>query len=307
MMVSRRDLLAGAASLGLAAGLGSTALPSYGPFGRKFRFIHLTDLHIQPELGAADGVAMAVQKINSLRTRPDFIITGGDHVMDCLTAAPPRANLQFNILIEALKPLEMPVYATIGNHDVYGWSSSRHVTEKDPEYGKQLFVDEFAKAPLYRSFDHLGWHFIILDCIQTKGFNWKLAIDDTQLTWLKADLERVQMRPTVVTLHAPVLTAFMQYWQGTTVRIGDNLILHNGRELQALFAQHNVRVVLQGHTHVVEEVEYCGTKYITGGSISGEWWTGKRLGVHPEGFMIYDVCGDLIHKHYIPYGWVARK
>src|ERR1041385_8793283 len=81
---------------------------------RKFRFVHFTDLHIQPELGAADGVALAVKNVLSLTPRPDFIITGGDHVMDANRVNSPRAKLQFDLLEEALKPLEMPVYHTIG-------------------------------------------------------------------------------------------------------------------------------------------------------------------------------------------------
>src|SRR5437764_6531173 len=119
MEISRRGFIGG-----LAGGLAGLAIPAPAePEVRRFRFVHFTDLHIQPELGAADGVAMAVRKLLSLKPRPDFVVTGGDHVMDVLKASIGRAKLQFDLLEEALKPLEMPVYHTIGNHDPYGWES----------------------------------------------------------------------------------------------------------------------------------------------------------------------------------------
>jgi Icc protein len=303
-MLSRRDLFAGAASLGLAAAF----RPVFGQPSpaQKFRFVHITDLHIQPELGAADGVAMAVRKLLSLRPRPDFVLIGGDHVMDLLKVTRDRADLQFNLLTEALKPMEMPVYSAVGNHDVYGWSAQSPITESDPEYGKKLFADKFAKAPLYRSFDHKGWHFAILDSIQPRGRDYRLAVDDAQLQWLKDDLEKAGATPTVVMTHGPILTAFMQYTLATTAPTPDGLIVANGKEVQDIIAKHNVKAVLQGHTHVVEEIDYLGTKYITAGAICGDWWKGWRLGVHPEGFAVCDLEGDKFTWQYMPYGWKAR-
>src|SRR2546429_2718535 len=158
MPLTRRELLSGALAAALASKLPASTSPP-----RKTRFVHFTDLHIQPELGAADGVAMAVRKLLSLKPRPDFVVTGGDHVMDVLKASIGRAKLQFDLLEEALKPLEMPVYHTIGNHDPYGWDLRDESVSRDPGYGKKMFEERVAKGPTYRSFDHKGWHFAILD------------------------------------------------------------------------------------------------------------------------------------------------
>lgn len=309
-MLSRRDLLAGAASVGLASAVrpvfGGPVLGAPAPKA-KFRFVHITDLHIQPELGAADGVAMAVQKILSLKPRPDFVLIGGDHVMDLLKVTHERADLQFALLTESLKPVEMPVYSAVGNHDVYGWNAQSPVTESDPEYGKKMFADKFAKAPLYRSFDHKGWHFVILDSIQPKGRDYHLAVDDAQMQWLKSDMEKVANQPTIVMVHGPIVTAFMQYTAAATAPTPDGLIVANGTEVQNLLAKHNVKAVLQGHTHIVEEIDYLGTKYVTAGAISGDWWKGWRLGVHPEGFAVCDVDGDKFSWQYVTYGWKARS
>jgi 3',5'-cyclic-AMP phosphodiesterase len=303
-MISRRNLFASTVAAGLTAPLSPFA--ALTPRPPRFRFVHFSDLHIQPELGATDGVALAVKKVLALHPRPDFILTGGDHVMDLLKVTRERANLQFKLLAEALAPLNMPVYSTVGNHDIYGWSTSSPATESDPEYGKQLFRDKFARENLYRSFEHKDWHFVILDTIQPRGRDWYLGVDDDQLTWLKKDLEEAKGKPIVVLTHAPILTAFIQYTEGATKATPDTLILSNGLELQALFAKHSVKAVLQGHTHVVEEIQYAGTKYVTGGAVSGDWWKGWRLGIHPEGFAVYDVVGQEIDWHYETYGWKAR-
>jgi hypothetical protein len=48
------------------------------------------------------------------------------------------------------------------------------------------------------------------------------------------------------------------------------------------------------------------TRYITAGSICGDWWRGPRLGVHPEGFLVCDLDDEDMTTKYVPYGWRAR-
>ena len=140
--LSRRQFLIGAAAATAGLTIPAQAVAQPG----KFRFAFLTDLHIQPELGAADGVAMAVKKLLSLNPRPEFVITGGDHVMDELNVTKGRTKLQFDLLAEALKPLEMPVHAAVGNHDVFGWHSKDKSLASDAAYGKEMFQECVARA-----------------------------------------------------------------------------------------------------------------------------------------------------------------
>ena len=303
--LTRRRLIQGATAFASAALL--EPMPAYAA-KTSFRFVHFTDLHIQPELGAADGVRLSVKKLLSLRPRPDFIITGGDHVMDWLKVSRERADVQFALLQEALKPLEMPLHSVVGNHDIYGWAKDSPATAGDPGYGKQMFAERIAKAPLYRSFDHNGWHFVLLDSLQpTPERGWHGVIDDGQLQWLKTDLEKTgTQRPVILVTHVPMMTLFNQYAAGTTLATPDTLIVQNGKEVRDVFKEYNVKAVLQGHTHVVEDCAYTGTRYITSGAVCGEWWKGPRLGVHPEGFAVFDVQGDRFGWQYVPYGWKAR-
>lgn len=303
MEITRRGLIGG-----MLAGSAAMALPFGASAAEKdFRFVHMTDLHIQPELGAADGVALAVKKVLSLNPRPQFVIFGGDSIMDALNVTRERADLQFRLLSEALKPLEMPVHYTVGNHDVYGWGN-KEAQKTDAGYGKALFTEKVNKKESYHSFDAGNWKFVILDSIAPKEpGGWVAEIGETQMQWLKDTLEKTgKTRPVVIVSHVPIMTIFGQYSLGTTLPTPNSLIVGNGKAVRDLFKDYNVKAVLQGHTHVVEECTYTGTHYITSGAVCGEWWKGPRLGVHPEGFGVYDVSGDSFKWEYVPYGWTAR-
>jgi Icc protein len=281
---------------------------SRGSTGRRsFRFVHFSDIHIQPELGAPRGVSMAVKKVLELNPRPEFIITGGDHVMDLLQVSDARAETQFELYREAMKPLEMPISHVVGNHDCFGWSSRSPITLTDAEYGKRMWEEKLNEQQTYRSFDVHGVHFILLDTIApTADRGWTALVDDAQLSWLKDDLSRTsQSTPIIVVTHVPVFSICGQFSEGTHHDPGSNL-LYNGKDLFDLWKHHQVKAVLQGHTHVVEEITYRGTSYVTGGAVCGDWWKGYRFGVHPEGFMVYDVGGDWLKWNYVSYGWRAE-
>ncbi len=305
MSISRRTLFQAGASAFAAPLL--SPLEALTASKSRFRFVHFTDLHIQPELGAPDGVAMAVRKLLSLSPRPDFVLTGGDHVMDLLNVSHGRADDEFKKLLEALKPLEMPIHGVIGNHDVFGWGN-RSADQRDALYGKKMVEEKFLGTPAYRSFDFGGWHFALLDGMQQEPkMGWKGEIDDAQLSWLNDDLEKAKGHPQVILSHFPAMTLFPQYTEASTAAASNTLVLANGKDIQQLCHKHKVKALLQGHTHVVEDCQYLETRYITGGAVCGDWWKGWRLGVHPEGFMVYDVNGDQLKPTYTPYGWDAKS
>jgi len=58
--------------------------------GEGFTFAFLTDIHLQPELEAVEGFRKAIDTINALH--PDFVLTGGDLVMDALDETYGRAD-----------------------------------------------------------------------------------------------------------------------------------------------------------------------------------------------------------------------
>jgi 3',5'-cyclic AMP phosphodiesterase CpdA len=86
----------------------------------RFRFVHLSDTHIQPELGAPQAWQKAIQTINTLHPSPAFVTTGGDLVMDAQAVDRARAILQFRLFREGIDRLRVPVYHTFGNRDACG-------------------------------------------------------------------------------------------------------------------------------------------------------------------------------------------
>lgn len=287
-----------------ATAAGSLAVQEIDAAPGGFSFIHFTDLHIQPELHAADGVAKCVARMNA--QKPDFAICGGDLVFDAAEVAYPRAKQVFDLYEETLKPFHSKVYAVPGNHDVFGISSKSGIAPTDPHYGKRIFEDRI--GPLFSSFDHKGWHFVLLDSIAPgkNGRDFVGGIDAAQLEWLRADLKRMKPgTPLVVATHVPLVSGVLQL-VADPWKTAETYMVGNSREVLEILWPYQPKVVLQGHTHIRETVTYNGCRFITSGAVCGNWWKGAREG-HPEGFAVLTVRGDQIDWRYETYGFVADR
>jgi 3',5'-cyclic AMP phosphodiesterase CpdA len=201
--------------------------------------------------------------------------------------------------------MQMPLYHTIGNHDVFGISTKSGAAPSDPGYGKKLFEDRIGRT--YYSFDHKGWHFVVLDSIRpTEDRMWEARVDDKQLAWLGEDLARVGPKaPVIGVIHVPLVTAFATYAPRVapaTDQKYNTETVENAPDVLAAFEGHNVVAVLQGHTHVNEVVEHNNTRYITSGAVSGNWWHGVRMGF-PEGFTVVSARNGAIATRYETYGF----
>jgi 3',5'-cyclic AMP phosphodiesterase CpdA len=300
MNLNRRSFLtAGAAGvLGAVIALGESAAAD------SFSFVHFTDVHIQPELHAADGTRRCIAKINALK--PDFALCGGDLVFDACAVTMPRARQVFDLYAETVKPLNMRVHTIIGNHDVYGISTNGGVAPTDSQYGKRMFEDRI--GPLYSSFDYQGWHFVLLDSIKNgiPGKEFIGFVDDDQIAWLRNDLAR--MRPgskLAVVTHVPLASSVLQLvpdpWKTAEI-----YLVTNAQAVLEVLWPYRPKLVLQGHTHIRETVTYNGCQFITSGAVCGNWWKGPRDG-HPEGFGVLTVRGDEVQWRYETYGFVADK
>ncbi len=283
-----------------AAAAAALALPAQT--AGEFTFVHFTDTHIQPELRAAEGCLRCFRKINELK--PDFAVAGGDLVFDVLETGPARARELFDLYTKTLGEISVKTHNVIGNHDIYGLFPKSGVGPGDPMYGKKLYEDRLGRR--YYSFNHKGWHFIVLDSIGiTPEREYIGLIDQEQMAWLAADLEAAGAgTPVIVVTHIPLVTGFPAYGMapGASTR---GMVVTNARAVVALLARYNVKAVLQGHTHVREIVHYAGCQYITSGAVCGNWWRGARMG-HPEGFALLRVRGGQVEWSYQTFGFVAE-
>lgn len=308
MSLTRRLFLKSAALTTAAATISPTLVTAANTSApAHFDFVFFTDTHIQPELDAAHGCDMCFKKIATLNL--DFAIMGGDHVFDALAVDRTRANTVFDLYKTTEQALRMPLHHTIGNHDVFGITAASGVAPTDPGYAKKMYEDRLGKT--YYSFDHKGWHFIILDSIQpTDDHMWQALVDPQQLAWLKDDLARTgPQTPIIVTVHAPLVSAYATYAPKaqpahTPSPKYNTLTVDNSSEVIAAFEGHNIVAVLQGHLHINEIVTLKGTQYITGGAVCGNWWRGPRMG-YPEGFTVVSARNGSITTRYESYGFKA--
>jgi Icc protein len=283
-----------------SAAAATAAKPQPAP--ESFDFVFFTDTHIQPELDAAHGCQMAFAKIAA--AKPEFAICGGDLVFDALGVSRTRADMLFDLYQHTEATIQAPLHHAIGNHDLYGVLTKSGATPTDPGYGKKLFEDRIGTRTYY-SFDHRGYHFIVLDSIfPTPDRLWEGRIDDAQLQWLAQDLAALPpTAPIIVVSHVPLITGYLAYGPKPdgTPRY-DTVNVANSADVIALFAKHNVLAVLQGHLHINELVDYKKCQYVCCGAVCGNWWHGPRLDF-PEGFTIVSLREGKISWRYETYGF----
>ena len=265
-----------------------------------FKFVFCTDIHVQPERNAVQGFAEAIDTINKLQ--PSFVITGGDLIMDALGQSYGRADSLYKLYQEVSKNFNTPVYNTMGNHEIYGIYSKSGADTSNPEYGEKMFEKRIGKS--YYSFNYGGWKFMILNSIEdTKMDRYIGLIDDEQIEWIKEELLKTYpSTPIIISTHIPFITAFNQMYTGSTVANDSSLVVVNEKEVLDLFRGYNLKLVLQGHLHTVEDIFIDGIHFITGGAVSGAWWTGPNMGFE-EGFMLITVKGDDFDWKYVDSGW----
>lgn len=319
MTLNRRDFLTGlAGAAGAAVLLGSTGcatLPGVGSGApaihgsrRRFSFAHITDQHVRRKRKGDIGYAACIADVKKLRPRPAFALMGGDMPFDGNYNEKDEFIDQIHIYKDVSDQLGLPYFHCMGNHDTLGWSSRRKVPVDDPDLGKKLIMDMLDWDSSYYSFDFGGWHFVVLDCIlpwehPEHGPVYKAELGEEQREWLAADLGRAAGRPTVCMTHIAMFCNIGQL-QGNMERkaMDGSMVINDTREVRRILERHNVRAVLQGHSHDVQEYYYNGIHYITTQAASGAWWSGNWHGFEP-GYTIFHVDGDMLTWERREYEW----
>lgn len=139
-----------------AALAGASLLPDLsiaaGPKKKPLRFAFLSDFHIKPGKVPEEGTAKALHHVQRLDDRVDFIINGGDAIMDALDADRAKTQVQFDLFKKSLKQENsLPIHHCIGNHDVWGWFIKQNRPENEHGYGKVWVVEEFEMPRRYYS------------------------------------------------------------------------------------------------------------------------------------------------------------
>jgi len=294
-----------------AAVIGAAWLPSLSlanePLKKTIRFAHLSDIHVKPGIIPESGMAKAFQQVQGLKKPVDFIINGGDAIMDALEADKQKTQTQWDLFTSLLKKENsLPVYHTIGNHDIWGWfykkdpaAAAGSLPDQDQLYGKVWVQDVLQMPGRYYSFTKGNWKLVVLDSTQLNPAGGYIArLDPEQLNWLQAELSQTPIEQHIcIVSHIPVLSICAGLFFDKTETNGDLLVKRNLMHtdflvLKKLFRQYpNIRTCISGHIHLQEEIEYLGIKYYCNGAVSGNWWKGAFQEFDPA-FAIMELKED---------------
>ncbi len=281
---------------------------------RAVRFAHLTDIHINADRSAATGLATALQHVQSLKDRPQFVLNGGDAIYDALAVDQAQLEQQWELWKTVWKAENsLPVKHCLGNHDVWGWDKQSGTTGNEALWGKGYSLDQLELEKSYYAFEQAGWQFIVLDSVtKDPATVYRAELNEAQFEWLRGVLAATPAdRPIVIISHIPILTVGDITWSRELSKqpIGHQMLVHQDRaELMALFAKHpNVKLCLSGHTHLTERVQIAGLEFVNSGAVCGLWWKGNNAHTD-EGYNLVDLYDDgSFQTQYVSYGWDAKR
>ena len=300
-----QTLSASGALVGSQTALGQTAWTIQGSERGVLRLVFYTDVHARVEWETPTGMLMAADAINGQKA--DLVLGGGDLITDGFDSTSAEIEPRWDAYMAMHRAIEGELHAAIGNHDLVGAlpkDGSPAAADPRSDYKRRLGLTR-----TYRSFDALGYRFMLLDSVRVSGDKYKYHgwVSFEQREWIKEELSRLpSATPVVLVLHSPLLTAFYGASQGATFQTKPNRVVVNNTEVLALFEGHNLILVLQGHLHVSELLRWRRTTFITGGAISGKWWRGPYYGT-PEGFNAITLRHNQVEWEYVDYGWQARR
>jgi Icc protein len=289
---------------------------------RAFRFVHFGDTHVgggatMPFCSTDAGYPKALAHVHAITDVPEFILHTGDIITDAFWATEESARAQWDVYRKLMaEHCKLPVRYTLGNHDVnFDWGLGDAAT---PFPGKMLALEQTGLAAPYYSFDHGGWHFIVLDNTQRGGWNgFQHFLDDKQFAWLEKDLAATNAAtPIVIATHAPILTVTC-FFEPPAKKHPDGMVITNDGvhqdvvKIHDLFRHHpNVKLCLSGHYHQVDHVHYLGVHHICGGAVCADYWRGplKYRREFEAGYGVVDLFDDGTFEYrFVDYGLVGYE
>lgn len=266
---------------------------------QEFSFVFMTDLHVKHDPFVLAELSRLTDTINKMRV--DFVLTGGDQVFDVMRGNVKKSDSLFSLYKEQIAKINVPVHSCMGNHELFGIYPESDIDSTHEDYKYGMF-QRYLGNPYY-SFDHKGWHFIVLNVLDVADKKYIGRVDEKQIEWLKQDLSKVNTNtPVAIAAHLPFVSSFYQVYPPKSGGEAVPAWIKNRDEVLQLFKNHRLKLVLQGHIHWLEDINVENrTHFITGGAVAGRpSWRGSNHG--PRGFLLFSVKADTFSWKFIEYG-----
>jgi 3',5'-cyclic AMP phosphodiesterase CpdA len=296
--MKRRNFIGNLSALSIATTLSSSpVMAASAKRKRVMKVAWMSDIHVKPTEVAETGMRKALKHLQN--SKADFVINGGDSIMDAMAADKAKTQAQWDVWHRIMnEENKLPVYHCIGNHDAWGWQVKDESVKSDPLYDKAWVVKEHGMSNRFYSFTKDKWHFIVLDSAQENNGGYIARIDETQFAWLENELKNTPAEKHIcIVSHIPIISFCSAMFYEKNEANGDfkisRALLHvDNRRIKALFKQYpNIKVCLSGHIHLQDEVEYNGIKYYCNGAVSGNWWSGAFQEFAPA-YALFDFYND---------------
>lgn len=228
----------------------------------RFTFVHASDPHVSEEsVGRLRRFREMVDSIG-----PAFVILTGDLVRDALRVDESEARSYYDLLLAELARFPVPVHTVPGNHEKFGIERHSSLVSPDhPLYGNRMYRSYL--GPNYHAFAYGGVHFLGLDTVDYDDQWYHGHVDDVQLAWMRAEMERIGPdRPVVTFNHIPFVSGgdprigFREEGLApTTIRIDGRTVFRHtvyNHEAALTAVGPRLEVALGGHIHMRESLLY---------------------------------------------------
>jgi PKD repeat protein/predicted phosphodiesterase len=227
-------------------------------FRDEFSFIQMTDIHIKDSPSAnEDNLKKAIKEANLIR--PEFVIITGD-IGDNPEGVGQNEVAQYERVYDLLLMFDVPVYVVNGNHDY-----DSDLFEPSPIHVYRDIINPFPDF----SFNFGEYHFVGMDSGEKTayyglpGCMMGTGLTNAQISWLESDLEaHSSSKQRFIFMHHTTFDPDKVYEMGFN---WNSSISQNQQEFLEISNQHDVSMVLTGHTHLDEVWDKNGNKQ-TGGS-----------------------------------------
>ncbi len=226
------------------------------PRTESFTFTHLSDSQTKNNSGTPYGTVLE----QVLKGESSFVLHTGDVVEYSRYESWWTEMLHTN----AKYLSKIPVMAVAGNHDAT-YKSARNSSETYKHFHYKLPKQNVGYG-IYYAFTYGKVRFIMLNANFTET---PINLPADQYNWLKAELQAAKEKEesgelnwTIVSLHNPLYSAGK--WGSNPNRNQIAKGLRN--QIQSLFEEYGVDLVLQGHDHCVTKYEKNGVIYLMNGT-----------------------------------------